>query len=93
MVGSINAATTATGNTFDKFMAAAKAIGSSEVQEIDHGPVTSGFNAIANGTPAATGAGAVQSQQQDKGGAGIRVGVSVGAGMFAAAMAVIVAYY
>jgi len=52
MVGSINAP--ATGNTFDKFVAAAKAIGGSEVAETDSGPVTGGVNGIATAAPASS---------------------------------------
>ncbi|KXN82543.1 hypothetical protein AN958_02394 [Leucoagaricus sp. SymC.cos] len=50
MVGSINAPTTGS-NTHEAFVAAAKAIGSNEVQETDNGPVLSGFHAMPTGTP------------------------------------------
>ncbi|KAF7359533.1 hypothetical protein MSAN_01296400 [Mycena sanguinolenta] len=53
MVGTINAPTNGT-NTFAAFQAAASKIGSSEVTETDHGPVTGGFNAIASLAPSAT---------------------------------------
>jgi len=49
MVGSINAP--ATGNTFDAFVAAAKAIGTSETMLTDSGPATGGVNAQATNTP------------------------------------------
>lgn len=52
MVGSINAP--ATGNTFDKFVAAAIAIGGSEVTETDNGPVTGGVNGVATAVPASS---------------------------------------
>ncbi|GLB35299.1 putative copper binding proteins, plastocyanin/azurin family protein [Lyophyllum shimeji] len=56
MAGSINAP--ATGNTHDKFVAAAMAIGGSEVTENDNGPVTGGVNGIATAAPAASTGGA-----------------------------------
>jgi len=55
MVGSINAPTT--GNTADAFLAAAKAIGSSEPVITDSGPVTGGVNAVATSTPTSSSAG------------------------------------
>jgi len=54
MVGAINAPTT--GNTFDAYMAAAKALGTSETAISDSGPVTGGVNAVATGTPSPTSA-------------------------------------
>ncbi|KAL0567512.1 hypothetical protein V5O48_014480 [Marasmius crinis-equi] len=56
MVGSINAPTTGN-NTFDAFMAKAKAIAGNEVTESDGGPVTGGVNGIATAPPAATASG------------------------------------
>ncbi|KAF8271147.1 hypothetical protein EI94DRAFT_1720978 [Lactarius quietus] len=52
MVGSINAPTS--GNTAAAFLAAAKAIGTSEPTVSDSGPVTGGVNAVATSTPTAT---------------------------------------
>ncbi|KAI0003246.1 hypothetical protein BJV74DRAFT_764694 [Russula compacta] len=52
MVGSINAPST--GNTYATFLAAAKAIGSSEPSVSDSGPVTGGVGAVATGTPSPT---------------------------------------
>jgi len=49
MVGAINAP--ATGNTYDAWLAAAKALGSNEVPISDSGPVTGGVGAVATGTP------------------------------------------
>jgi len=49
MVGSINAP--ATGNTFDVFQSAAKALGSSAPTETDNGPVTGGVGAVATAGP------------------------------------------
>jgi hypothetical protein len=49
MVGSINAP--ATGNTFDVFQAAAKALGTSAPTETDHGPVTGGVGGVATAAP------------------------------------------
>lgn len=49
MVGSINAPTT--GNTFDAYLANAKAIGQSETILSDSGPKTGGVNAVATNTP------------------------------------------
>jgi len=49
MVGSINAP--ATGNTYDAWLAAAKALGANEVPITDNGPVTGGVGAVATGTP------------------------------------------
>lgn len=54
MVGSINAP--ATGNTFDQFMANAKAIGANEQTEQDNGFVSGGVNAIATAAPTNTAA-------------------------------------
>ncbi|TDL27209.1 hypothetical protein BD410DRAFT_713892 [Rickenella mellea] len=53
MVGSINAPANGT-NTFSAFQAAAMAIGSSETQESDSGPVTGGVNGVASASPANT---------------------------------------
>jgi len=52
MVGAINAPTT--GNTYDAFVAAAKALGSNEIPLSDSGPVTGGVGAVATATPVAT---------------------------------------
>jgi len=52
MVGAINAPTT--GNTYDAFVAAAKALGSNEIPISDSGPVTGGVGAQATATPGAT---------------------------------------
>ncbi|KAH9967864.1 hypothetical protein BC827DRAFT_1168716 [Russula dissimulans] len=52
MVGAINAPTT--GNTFDAYMAAAKALGTAETSISDSGPVTGGVNGVAKGTPSPT---------------------------------------
>jgi len=52
MVGAINAPTS--GNTYDAFVAAAKALGSSEIPISDSGPVTGGVGAVATATPAAS---------------------------------------
>jgi len=49
MVGSINAPTT--GNTYEAWLAAAKALGANEVPISDSGPVTGGVGAVATGTP------------------------------------------
>ncbi|KAJ7476241.1 Cupredoxin [Mycena latifolia] len=57
MVGSINAKENSP-NSFAAFKAAALKIGSSEVVEIDNGPVTGGFDAVASVGPTATGNGA-----------------------------------
>jgi hypothetical protein len=76
MVGSINAPTSGN-NTFDAFMAAAKAIGTNEPVESDHGPVTSGIGAIASQTPAATGTGIIGSTSNSNSGAD-QVRVSIG---------------
>ncbi|KAN0141340.1 Cupredoxin [Lactarius tabidus] len=54
MVGSINAPST--GNTAAAFLAAAKAIGSSEPTVTDSGPVTGGVDAVATSTPTSTSA-------------------------------------
>ncbi|KAI0282556.1 hypothetical protein BGY98DRAFT_1117484 [Russula aff. rugulosa BPL654] len=54
MVGAINPPTS--GNTFDAYVAAAKALGSNEPAITDHGPVTGGVGAVATATPAATSA-------------------------------------
>jgi plastocyanin len=51
MTGAINAPTT--GNTYAAFLAAAKALGSSEVPLSDSGPVTGGVGALATGAPSA----------------------------------------
>ncbi|KAI0255403.1 hypothetical protein BJV78DRAFT_763793 [Lactifluus subvellereus] len=51
-VGSINAPTT--GNTYDAYLAAAKAIGANEVTVPDSGPMTGGVGAVATAPPAAT---------------------------------------
>ncbi|KAJ7489936.1 hypothetical protein B0H11DRAFT_2229443 [Mycena galericulata] len=76
MVGSINAPANGT-NTFTAFQAAAVKIGSSEVTETDHGPVTGGFNAVATAAPSNTGVGATPSTAPSS--SGMRVGISVGA--------------
>jgi plastocyanin len=55
MVGTINAPST--GNTYDAFLAAAKALGSNETPLSDTGPVTGGVGAVATATPGATTAG------------------------------------
>jgi len=49
MVGVINAPIS--GNTYDKWVAAAKAIGSNEIPIRDNGPVTGGVGALTTGTP------------------------------------------
>jgi len=54
MVGAINAP--ATGNTFDAYLADAKALGTSETSISDSGPVTGGVNGVAKGTPSPTSA-------------------------------------
>lgn len=54
MVGAINAPST--GNTFDAYVAAAKALGSNEQAISDSGPVTGGVGAVATATPAPTSA-------------------------------------
>ncbi|KAH9985574.1 hypothetical protein BJV77DRAFT_108698 [Russula vinacea] len=52
MVGAINAPTT--GNTYAAFLAAAKALGASEIPLSDTGPVTGGVGAQATATPGPT---------------------------------------
>jgi plastocyanin len=54
MVGAINPPTS--GNTFDAYVAAAKALGSNEPAISDGGPVTGGVGAVATATPAPTSA-------------------------------------
>jgi len=59
MVGSINAPSS--GNTNAAFLAAAKAIGSSEKTITDNGPVTGGVDAVASSTPTTSAASSASS--------------------------------
>jgi len=63
MVGSINAPSS--GDTFDKYQAAAKAIGSSEATIQDNGPVIGGVGAIATATPTAAASSSSGSSSSD----------------------------
>ncbi|KAJ3482786.1 hypothetical protein NLI96_g6745 [Meripilus lineatus] len=88
MVGSINAPST--GNTFDNFQAAAKALGTSAPTVTNTGVVTGGVGAVATSGPTSAAANASAapspSTSQKPSSAG-RIAVSGGLGLIAAAVA------
>lgn len=88
MVGSINAPTS--GNTFEAYQAAAKAIGSSEVTIQDNGPVTGGVGAVATGAPSTSSSAPASSNTGSSSSSSdaTRVVVSSGMGLLAVAAAI-----